>query len=64
MSHWKPSMVGESNGSWTEDEDRILCDGVADGLTFEKISWQLPKRTRNACIGRFRRITEEMGAVE
>lgn len=44
---------------WSEDADTRLCDAIADGLTFRQASLLLNK-TRDACIGRFHRITAAM----
>lgn len=46
--------------SWSEDEIKILCEGMAEGKTFRQIKKKLPKRTVNACIGKFHRIAEMM----
>ncbi|WP_069338347.1 SANT/Myb-like DNA-binding domain-containing protein [Sphingobium yanoikuyae] len=52
--HRKPS-------DWTEDQDAILMDGLAEGVGFTPIGKMLGK-SKHACISRFNKIRAEMGA--
>lgn len=45
---------------WTEDEDAMLMDGMAESLTFDAIA-KILRKTRNACISRFRKLATRMG---
>ena len=45
---------------WSDDEDAILMDGIAEGETFASVSRILHK-TQNACLLRFKRIAAQMG---
>lgn len=42
-------------GSWSEEEDRILAEGVINGRTFAAIATSLSGRSRAACASRARR---------
>ncbi|HET7154969.1 MAG TPA: SANT/Myb-like DNA-binding domain-containing protein [Hyphomicrobiaceae bacterium] len=46
--------------NWTEDEDAILMDGIAEGASFGRVASILHK-TENACTLRFHRIAAQMG---
>ncbi|MCC4254166.1 SANT/Myb domain-containing protein [Sphingobium naphthae] len=50
----------QRKGGWTEDQDAILMDGIAEGHTFAAVSKILHK-SKNACIGRFRTLAANMG---
>lgn len=41
---------------WKPWEDAIIRDGLQHGACYETISHRLPDRTRNACLGRARRL--------
>ena len=47
-------------GGWTDDQEAILMDGIAEGLTFAAVA-RILKRSKNSCIGRFRTIAANMG---
>ena len=46
---------------WTEDQDAILMDGLAESLGFTKLGRILGK-SKSACISRFKKITAQMGS--
>jgi SOS-response transcriptional repressor LexA len=47
-------------GGWTDDQEAILMDGMAQGLTFAAIGKILGK-SKNACVGRFHMLSASMG---
>jgi hypothetical protein len=49
----------QKNG-WTEDQEAILMDGMAEGLTFAAIGKILGK-SKNACVSRFHALAASMG---
>lgn len=48
-------------GDWTEDQDAILMDGLAEGEGFTALG-KLIGKSKHACISRFNKIRAEMGA--
>jgi transcriptional regulator of acetoin/glycerol metabolism len=48
-------------GGWTEDEDAMLMDAIADGNGFSIVAKGLGK-TRFAAMSRFRKLANQMGA--
>ncbi|GEM_PF-1934139 len=50
----------QRKGGWTEDQDAILMDGIAEGHTFAAVGKILHK-SKNACIGRFRTLSAALG---
>lgn len=42
--------------AWLPWEDALIRAGIHHGDTFQTIAEKLPSRTRNACIGRARRL--------
>ena len=53
-------VLKRSSTSFTEDDDAILMDGIAEGLSFPQVGLIL-KRTTHACSSRFYRIAAQMG---
>lgn len=47
-------------GDWTEDEDAILMDGIAEGEGFASVG-KIIGKTKSACVSRFRKIAAQMG---
>lgn len=47
--------------TWTEEEDQIITKMVYGGKSMAQIAAMLPGRSRNAVIGRYRRIREARG---
>lgn len=45
---------------WTEDQDAILMDGLAEGEGFTAIGRMIGK-TKSACVSRFHKIAAAMG---
>lgn len=45
---------------WSDHEDCILCDAIADGFTFAEAAKMLGGRSRDSCVGRFNRISAQM----
>ena len=54
-----PVPIAPAKG-WTEDDDAILMDGIAEGATFKRVA-EILHKTENACTLRFHRIAEGMG---
>lgn len=46
---------------WTKEHDEIIVKMVIDGHTMAEIACKFPGRSRNAVIGRYRRIREAKG---
>lgn len=46
---------------WTEDQDAILMDGLAEAVGFTELGRILGK-SKSACISRFKKITAQMGS--
>lgn len=55
-----PVPIAPAKG-WTEDDDAILMDGIAEGGTFKRVA-EILHKTENACTLRFHRIAASMGA--
>ncbi|MFD1104601.1 SANT/Myb-like DNA-binding domain-containing protein [Sphingobium olei] len=53
-------IVQRRPGDWTEDQDAILMDGIAEGETFASVGAILGK-TKSACKSRFSKIAAAMG---
>lgn len=47
--------------AWTTEEDELIVKMVRDGMTMAQIAAMFPGRSRNAVIGRYRRIREARG---
>ncbi|ORE15096.1 hypothetical protein BCV71DRAFT_251041 [Rhizopus microsporus] len=47
---------GKSRSRFSNEEDAIICEGVARGLTWGQISHQLPHRKRATCFNRYRTL--------
>lgn len=47
---------GKSRSRFSDEEDAIICEGVAKGLTWGQISEQLPHRKRATCFNRYRTL--------
>ncbi|KAI9022848.1 hypothetical protein CLU79DRAFT_719068 [Phycomyces nitens] len=50
------NMNGKARSRFSDLEDTIICDGVANGLTWGQISRQLPHRKRATCFNRYRTL--------
>lgn len=48
-------------GGWTDNDDAVLMDAIADGAAFADIAKAL-HRSKSACISRFHRLAAEMGS--
>ena len=46
---------------WTGAQDALLMDLIADGRTFSQAA-RVMRMTKNAVIGRFKRLAARMGA--
>lgn len=55
----KLGKLRPKNG-WTEDQDAILMDGIAEGLTFAAVG-RILRKTKNTCISRFHRLAASLG---
>ncbi len=44
---------------WTEQEDDLMFDLVADGMSFSRIG-KILGRTKNSCVGRMNRIANKL----
>ncbi|KAI7866554.1 hypothetical protein BDF14DRAFT_836145 [Spinellus fusiger] len=49
-------MSGKARSRFSALEDSIICNGVANGLTWGQISRQLPHRKRATCFNRYRTL--------
>ncbi|ORX46542.1 hypothetical protein DM01DRAFT_246690, partial [Hesseltinella vesiculosa] len=47
---------GKPRSRFSEFEDAIICEGVANGLTWGQISSKLPHRKRATCFNRYRTL--------
>lgn len=47
---------GKPRSRFSDEEDAIICEGVARGLTWGQISGQLPHRKRATCFNRYRTL--------
>ena len=45
---------------WSDQDDKELMEGIANGLTIEQSGAQLG-RSKGASIGRFNRLKQDMG---
>jgi ATP-dependent protease HslVU (ClpYQ) ATPase subunit len=45
---------------WTDEQNAILMDGLAEGVGFTEIGRRLGK-TKHTCISRFKKIAAAMG---
>ncbi|KAI8336148.1 hypothetical protein BC941DRAFT_326379, partial [Chlamydoabsidia padenii] len=50
------SAHGKPRSRFSDLEDAIICEGVANGLTWGQISNQLPHRKRATCFNRYRTL--------
>ncbi|KAI8098552.1 uncharacterized protein BX664DRAFT_243974, partial [Halteromyces radiatus] len=55
-NHLDTSSHGKPRSRFSNLEDAIICDGVANGLTWGQISSQLPHRKRATCFNRYRTL--------
>lgn len=53
-------ITPRKEGDWTEDQDAILMDGIAEGESFSAVGVIIGK-TKSACVSRFRKISAAMG---
>jgi DNA-binding MarR family transcriptional regulator len=54
------SVVRKASKAWSEDDDAILMDGIAQGLTFEKVG-RILRKSKGSCISRFNRLKADLG---
>lgn len=56
QTHTEEQAVGKSRSRFSEYEDNIIREGVAQGLTWGQISELLPHRKRATCFNRYRTL--------
>lgn len=56
QSQVEEHSLGKSRSRFSEYEDNVIRDGVAQGLTWGQISELLPHRKRATCFNRFRTL--------
>ena len=59
---WDAVSLVDKNTEWTDEEDQLLLDRVANGKTLSRAAREVgyeTGRTKNALIYRFRKLTEE-----
>ncbi|EQA96833.1 hypothetical protein [Sphingobium baderi] len=54
------TVTSRKPGDWTEDQDAILMDGLAEGVGFTEIG-RIVHKSKHACISRFNKLAAEMG---
>lgn len=53
-------VVKRRSTDWTEDQDEILMDGIAEGEGFTAVG-RIIGKSRAACVSRFNKIAARMG---
>lgn len=58
--HRTAGATSRRPGQWTEDQDAILMDGIAEGVGFTAVG-KLVGKTKSACISRFHKLAAALG---
>lgn len=57
----KTGLCAEHSIAWSEADDAALCDAMADGASYHQAAARIG-RTKDAVVGRWRKICRSMGA--